>query len=338
MQPRNVPYSTLDLLGKIIHPPGNPAPAVHDTKEAASHPSREMPSELAMAADPPAAATTGGASSAGDERHLEERARGEVELQLKTVAGYARDRELRPLQWACCHCRRRQRYRDALGTLDSLRCADPTCGVSEKGFRICRVHESESPKKKGERGREGGRFPGLCRSALLTEDLQTVCDACTLFVDGRAPVTTAGLRRKREEARGALKRLKRVYDDVDRLVGFDAEEAVRVARELGERGEREELERERRAEEEERRAEAERLQNVAEAMAMLGGRDGGAGPGCGEERFEDDEEQGEAVEEGAEARAGSVLWRRQMESAGRPKKKGGLKALFGLSSGKRYIA
>lgn len=94
-----------------------------------------------------------------------------VELQLRTVAGYSRRRKLRAPRWTCCHCGRKQPYRgeveddgegdgdgdpttDAaaasrggacarVGPLAGLRCADPTCGVSGRGFRICRVHESE---------------------------------------------------------------------------------------------------------------------------------------------------------------------------------------------------
>lgn len=89
-----------------------------------------------------------------------------VELQLLTVARYSRRRKLRAARWTCCHCGREQPYRDeddndhptayayvyacaATGggngdPLAGLRCANPMCGVSGRGYRICRVHESES--------------------------------------------------------------------------------------------------------------------------------------------------------------------------------------------------
>lgn len=87
-----------------------------------------------------------------------------VELQLRSVAGYSRRRKLRAPRWTCCHCGREQPYRcedDGGPTacahvyayaapgggggvpLAGLRCTNPMCGVSGRGFRICRVHESE---------------------------------------------------------------------------------------------------------------------------------------------------------------------------------------------------
>lgn len=81
------------------------------------------------------------------EGELQQYPRTEVELQLKTIAEYIRNKKLRPVQWACCHCSRRQQFRDTLDLFDGLRCVDPTCGVSEKGFRICQVHESEYSSK-----------------------------------------------------------------------------------------------------------------------------------------------------------------------------------------------
>lgn len=164
-----------------------------------------------------------------------------------------------------------------------------------------------------------------------------VCAACTLSLDPRAPTTMRELQRRREEVRGVLRRLRRVYDDVDGLVGADAAEAERVARAVAEREAREAAEREARAAAWEMgRAEAERARHAEEAMAMMaasrmghgGGEHGGIGYQWGCEGYDERREGGGAVAKG----------HHQCKVLGRLKKKtSGLKALFGRGSRGEYV-
>lgn len=249
------------------------------------HPDPDARSATPPAADPSPHGTEEDQQNNKDENgdgvpSLKTLPRRDIELQLQTVASYLRTKKLPPLRWTCCHCARRQPYRDGLATLDSLRCANPACGVSERGFRLCAVHE--------------------------------MCGGCVVVVvggGGRVPVTKRGLRQKREEIREVLRKVKRAYDEVEALLGFDGEEADRVARAVEEKEAREGWERERRAEEAMERAEREREQNEAEAMAMAMAMVGAFESGCEEDR-------GDGEDEGHMPR--------------QSRKKGGLKGFFGL--------
>lgn len=147
---------------------------------------------------------------------LKEHTRADIELQLATLTEYIRNKKLRPMEWICCSCSKEQKYRDNLEPLDRLRCQYPRCGVSDKGFRIYRVHD--------------------------------MCDQCTVFVDQRVPVTKRSLKKKRDEVRNVLKKMKKVYEDVDRLMDFDDKETEDMASLKEEREAREEFERERQEE------------------------------------------------------------------------------------------
>ncbi|KAF3762248.1 hypothetical protein M406DRAFT_332632 [Cryphonectria parasitica EP155] len=141
-----------------------------------------------------------------------ERCRASIELQLTTIATHIRQNHLRPLQWTCCQCTKRQQYRaEAADVMNSFRCIDPSCGISEKGFRLYRVHD--------------------------------MCGGCQVLVDERATTTRRELKRKREEVRGRLRRLKKEWENLDQLIGFDEQEAWRIERGLEVKEEREEEER-----------------------------------------------------------------------------------------------
>lgn len=131
---------------------------------------------------------------------LKKCARGDIELQFTTLTEYDRTKKLRPIEWICCACSKEQKYRYNLEPLDRLRCQYPKCGVSDKGFRIYRVHD--------------------------------LCDQCTVLVDQRDPVTRKSLKQKRDDLRQFLKSIKKIYEDVDRLVEFDKEEAAEYMEDL----------------------------------------------------------------------------------------------------------
>lgn len=187
------------------------------------------------------------------------------------------------------------------------------------------MSDSGSPKNP-----QHWQFP---KSTISVADRVSVCDACTLLVDKRVPVTTRGLKRKREEVREVLKKVKKVYDELDRLVGFDEAEAGRVARETEEKAAKDELRREQLAEEQMYRAEMERRQNVAEAMAMEY-REETLGDGFQEYEDEGDEEAQE--DDGHEQEEVALPRHHQQRQIGK-KMKGGIASLLGLSSGKEYI-
>ncbi|KAJ4406474.1 hypothetical protein N0V82_010124 [Gnomoniopsis sp. IMI 355080] len=138
--------------------------------------------------------------------------RGDIELQLATLTEYIRTKKLRPIEWTCCSCSTEQKYRENLETLDRSRCQYPRCGVSDKGFRIYPVHN--------------------------------MCGQCAVFVDQRVPVTKRALKKKRDEVREVLWKIKKIYEDVDRLAASDDTEAERMANLMQAREAREEIERE----------------------------------------------------------------------------------------------
>lgn len=163
-----------------------------------------------------------------------------------------------------------------------------------------------------------------------------------MFVDERVPVTTSALKKKREEVREVLKKVKRVYDDVDRLVGFDEAEAGRVAAAVGHRAARDGLQREQMARVHMYRAEMERRQNLAEAMAMecrgeeledgLWGH-GDAGGG----RRADEHDGGAREGYGHEQEVAALPKGPQHGGAENHKKRGGIASFFSLGSAKKYI-
>lgn len=159
---------------------------------------------------------------------LGEHSRGDIELQLATINKYIHNKKLKPIEWTCCSCSKEQKYRENLEPLDRLRCQYPRCGVSDKGFRIYRVHN--------------------------------MCEHCTVFVDHRAPVTKKALKKKRDEVREVLRKIKKVYEDVDCLAEFDDAEAAEMATLSKEREAREELDRERQEEQDLAQVEMERQQ------------------------------------------------------------------------------
>lgn len=210
--------------------------------------------------------------------------RGEIELQLATLTEYIRNKKLRPIEWTCCSCAKEQKYRDTLVPLDRLRCQYPRCGVSDKGFRIYRVHD--------------------------------MCDQCTVFVDQRAPVTRKALKKKRDEVREVLKKIKKIYEDVDRLAEFDEEEAEEMANLMKEREAKDQFDREKQEEEDLHRVEMERQQRDEWVDEY---EDESETESEGEQGWEEDwKEEEEAEEEKPK--------RRQQKS----QKMRGFKALLGL--------
>lgn len=176
----------------------------------------------------PGFSATSTRSKADQRQDLQEYTRSDIELQLATINRYIHNKKLKPIEWTCCSCGKEQRYRENLDPLDRLRCQYPRCGVSDKGFRIYRVHN--------------------------------MCDSCTVFVDQRAPVTKNALKKKRDEVRDVLRKIKKIYEDVDCLAEFDDKEAAEMATLVRERGARDELERERQEEQDLHKAEMERQQ------------------------------------------------------------------------------
>lgn len=212
----------------------------------------------------------------------------EIELQLATLIEYIRNKKLRPILWTCCSCSKKQKYRENLDPIDRLRCHYPRCGVSDRGFRIYRVHE--------------------------------MCESCTAFVDWLAPVTKKALKKKRDEVREVLKKIKKVYEDVDRLLEFDEKEAVKTAGFIEEREAKEGLDREKKEEKEMQRIEMDRLRRDGWLAEDRGGQDSDDSPSeCGEEEQED--EYGEEEEE-VETPA------RRQKDVGKPQKKRGFKGLL----------
>lgn len=229
------------------------------------------------------------AYEAKDKEGLEDYPREEIELQLATIIEYIRNKKLRPILWACCSCGKEQKYREHLDPEDRLRCQYPRCGVSDRGFRIYRVHD--------------------------------MCQGCTVFVDRRAPVTKKGLKKKRDEVREVLKKIKKVYEDVDALLEFDDKEAEKTAVFSQEREAREELDREKKEEQDMHRIEKDRLR-----------RDGWiAEDGYGDDLRSDseDEEREREDEYESEQEEARVPTRRQKD-VGKPQKKRGLKGLLRL--------
>lgn len=179
---------------------------------------KPIPDDLAISTRPEA-----------DQRQgLKEHLRGDIELQLATINKYIHNKKLKAIEWICCSCSKEQKYRENLEPLDRLRCQYPRCGVSDKGFRIYRVHN--------------------------------MCDHCTVFVDQRAPLTKKTLKKKRDEVREVLRKIKKVYEDVDCLAEFDDKEAAEMATLFKEREAREELDRERREEQDLAQVEMKRQQ------------------------------------------------------------------------------
>lgn len=169
----------------------------------------QEPSSSDPAGNKAGTSRSGGAS-------LEERSRDAIELQLTSIATYIRSHDLRPLQWTCCQCQKRQQYRaDAKEIIDSFRCIDPSCGVSEKGFRLRRVHN--------------------------------MCGRCKVLIDERAPTTKRELKKDREDIRNQMRRMKKKWEHLDKLISFDKEEAERIEMEIRLREGREEAEREEKA-------------------------------------------------------------------------------------------
>lgn len=162
-----------------------------------------------------------------------------------------------------------------------------------------------------------------------------MCGTCTLSLDPRAPTTMRDLERRRDEVRAVLRRLQRVFDDVDGLVGADAAEAERVARAVAEKEAREAAEREERAAWEMGRAEADRARNVAEAMAMVDIPGMGFGNGePGDIGYEGEYE----VDEGGREGSGAAARGRHLKVLGRLKKKTSeFKTLLGLGSRREYV-
>lgn len=219
---------------------------------------------------------------------LEEHTRGDIELQLATINKYIHNKKLKPIEWICCSCSKGQKYRGNLEPLDRLRCQYPRCGVSHKGFRIYRVHN--------------------------------MCEHCTVFVDQRAPVTKKALKKKRDEVREVLRKIEKIYEDVDCLAEFDDKEAVEMATLLKEREAWEELERERQEEQDLAQVEMERQQKQESV-------DDGGGHSDIIPRYEDAEE----VAEQEKCENGARKHEQQLRRGnGQVRKKRGFKALLGL--------
>lgn len=163
-----------------------------------------------------------------------------------------------------------------------------------------------------------------------------VCGTCTLSLDPRAPTTMRDLERRREEVRAVLRRLQRVFDDVDGLVSADAAEGKRMAWAIAEKEAREAAEREERAAWEMGRAEEDRARNVsAEAMELVDIPGMGFGDGePGDIRYEEECEVDEQRREGN----GAAARGQQLKVLGRLKKKtSGFKTLFGWGTRREYV-
>lgn len=203
-----------DPVGHSVPPKGGDAVCIPQTYQ-----------NTRTTSDFPATSTR---SEADQKQGLQEHTRGDIELQLATINKYIHIKKLKPIEWICCSCGKEQKYRENLGPLDRLRCQYPRCGVSDKGFRIYRVHN--------------------------------MCENCTVFVDQRTPVTKKALKKKRDEVREVLRKIKKVYDDVGCLAEFDDKEAAEMANFIKEREARAELERERQEEQDLHKVEMERQQ------------------------------------------------------------------------------
>lgn len=223
---------------------------------------------------------------------LKEYLRGDIELQLATMNKYIQNKKLKPIEWTCCSCSKEQKYRENLEPLDRLRCQYPRCGVSDKGFRIYRIHN--------------------------------MCEHCALFVDQRAPVTKKALKRKRDEVREVLRKIKKIYEDVDCLADFDDKEAADMATLVKEKEAREELERERQEERDLAQVEIERQQKQEWADDDDDDDDDGGDNSDTASQHADAEETTEPEEWGKEAR------RRQRRGENKVQKKRGFKGFLGL--------
>lgn len=239
------------------------------------------------------------AEEAKDKQGLTDYTRSEIELQLATLIEYIRNKKLRPILWTCCSCSKEQKYRENLDPTDRLRCQYPRCGVSDRGFRIYRVHD--------------------------------MCDSCTVFVDSRAPVTKKALKKKRDEVREVLKKIKKMFEVVDGLLEFDEKEAAKMTEFVTQREVRDELDRERKEEKEMRRIERDRLRrdgwtaekgdvNGDDSLSDYGEQEG--------DREEGDREEGDRGEEWEEEVEEAKIPARQQQGAGKPPKTRGFKGFL----------